>query len=152
MSPLNRIQFVTKLDTKSNSNMQSLWLEIWVDEQMLTDFTTYAVDLEALAKSVRQEGQFYILTCTCGAPGCAGIFRGIAVFHLPGLIQWAITLPRPSRTLVFERTSYSKALQSAIEQAQHLLAQAAHQNTPMPEVVPMQNEQFIRQFSRVNAP
>lgn len=39
------------------------------------------VDLNQLQSSLDRNGTFHIWTCSCGAPGCAGLFNGVHVTH-----------------------------------------------------------------------
>lgn len=39
------------------------------------------VDLDQLESSLTENGTFFIWTCSCGAPGCAGLFDGVLVAH-----------------------------------------------------------------------
>ncbi|MCC5652842.1 hypothetical protein LC609_24160 [Nostoc sp. XA013] len=111
--------------------------------QRLTDFTYYAVDLEELIQSIDRDGQFYIITCWCGVPGCAGVTKGVDVLHNQDLIRWTVTQPAPSRTLTFEQKMYETAIRTAVMQGKKLIAQAKYSSNQNLEVVPMQNEGLI---------
>lgn len=39
------------------------------------------IDLNQLRSSLDENGNFFIWTCSCGSPGCAGLFNGIHVIH-----------------------------------------------------------------------
>jgi len=56
-----------------------------------------SVDLRALAKSSQCSGEFDIFTCGCGIAGCAGIFEGIRVEHLPEAVVWDFKEPLSER-------------------------------------------------------
>lgn len=60
------------------------------DEEFAKDFV---VDLFALAKSCQLSGEFFIATCSCGEPGCAGIDEGIKVTHFYDSILWQVPEP-----------------------------------------------------------
>ncbi len=46
------------------------------------------VDLIQLRASLKENGKFFIWTCSCGAPGCAGRFEGVQVSHSDGITTW----------------------------------------------------------------
>jgi hypothetical protein len=46
------------------------------------------VDLIQLRSSLNENGTFFIWTCSCGAPGCAGRFEGVQVSHSDGMTTW----------------------------------------------------------------
>lgn len=46
------------------------------------------VDLLHLRSSLDENGTFFIWTCSCGAPGCAGLFEGVRVTHSDGVTSW----------------------------------------------------------------
>jgi hypothetical protein len=91
---------------------RSLQTEIRVDNHLLYDFTSrwLQVDLFELAQSLDQEGEYFIITCWCGNPGCAGIHRGIDIYYNDGKVFWVIYEPAPARTLVFDEQAYRKSV------------------------------------------
>ena len=142
MGSVNQLEIVCTLRASSDSDTQYLFTEIFVDGQIFTDFTYYAVDWEALVQSINKDGQFYIITCWCGVPGFAGIVRGINVLHEQGLVYWLITQPRPSRTLIFEPRMYENAIGEVVKRGQQLFASVKQSNQEL-GVVPMQNEKLL---------
>jgi hypothetical protein len=48
----------------------------------------HSLDLTSLVKSCQWSGPLDIFTCSCGEPGCAGIFQGIEVRHAHSAITW----------------------------------------------------------------
>lgn len=53
----------------------------------------HQLDLTSLVKSCQWTGELDIFTCSCGAPGCAGIFQGIEVGHTRDAISWKCPKP-----------------------------------------------------------
>ena len=51
------------------------------------------LDLTALVKSCQWSGPLDIFTCSCGEPGCAGIFQEIEVNHAHDAITWKCPNP-----------------------------------------------------------
>ena len=46
------------------------------------------VDLNQLQNSIEENGTYFIWTCSCGAPGCAGRFHGVQVAHSNDETTW----------------------------------------------------------------
>ncbi|HLP11648.1 MAG TPA: hypothetical protein VK177_06905 [Flavobacteriales bacterium] len=46
------------------------------------------VDFDVFVKSLDVEGEFFIFSCTCGIPECAGWIKGIDVRHEGNIISW----------------------------------------------------------------
>ncbi|MHB9022678.1 MAG: hypothetical protein ACYC7E_00675 [Armatimonadota bacterium] len=89
--------------------------ELIVDGTVLND--EYAIDYVELVTSCFKPGEYYILTCSCGEPGCAGLFSPIKVIHEADNICWEIAEPTPSIRYIFERQQYIVSIQSALEYA-----------------------------------
>jgi hypothetical protein len=102
----------------------SLQTEIRVDDHLLYDFARYwlGVDLCELARSRRWDGEYYIITCSCGEAGCAGIWRGVDVFRDGDRVYWVIYEPGPERTFVFDEKAYRRAVETALREFRDLCA------------------------------
>lgn len=96
------------------------------------------IDLRQLAKSCQLSGEFFIVTCGCGEPGCAGIEDGIRVSHFTDRICWIVPEPisvsnltdeeyklhRSKPTFLqytFDPASYLSAVQAGIREAKSML-------------------------------
>ena len=93
---------------KAASN--SVWIEARIgidDEHCVYD---YPVDLIELVDSLVRPGEFFVLTCQCGEPGCTGLFTGILVTHGTGRVRWTVVEPAPRRTLCFDRRQMVEAI------------------------------------------
>jgi len=71
---MDDIKIMVKTIVNDNGD-EFLSAEIMVDEILLTD--KYLVDYKELIRSVRKDGEYFILTCSCGVSPCAGIYKGI---------------------------------------------------------------------------
>ncbi len=97
-----------------------------------------SIDLRQLAKSCQLSGEFYVVTCGCGEPGCAGIWDGIQVSHFPDRICWEVPelisvgnlneeeyarhrINRTFRQYAFNPASYLAAVQAGLREAKHML-------------------------------
>ncbi len=98
---------------------------IWIDQDLLYDFTSrgLGVDLFELAQSLDQEGERLIITCSCGHAGCAGIHRGVDVYHGDGTVYWVIYEPAPARTVVFDEQAYRQAVEMGLAEFRQLGAE-----------------------------
>ncbi|WP_420264706.1 hypothetical protein [Candidatus Magnetominusculus dajiuhuensis] len=90
-----RIEYrVVKDDTSSKKHMVP---SLWINNECLTD--GFTLDMRGLVASVKGNGQYDILTCSCGEPICAGISEGIIVLHHRDyeakFVRWLI--PHPIR-------------------------------------------------------
>ena len=108
----NRLMVITQPGKKGHS----LDTEIRVDNRALYDFTGLwlGVDLCELGRSSRWDGEYFIITCSCGIAGCAGIHRGVDVYRDDGRIYWVIYEPGPERTFVFDEQAYRRAVETAL--------------------------------------
>jgi hypothetical protein len=101
---------------------RSLQTEIRVDNHLLYDFTRFwlGVDLCELGRSLRWDGEYYIITCSCGEAGCAGIRRGVDVYREGNKVYWVIYEPGPERTFIFDEQAYHKAVDTALAEFRDL--------------------------------
>jgi hypothetical protein len=121
---VNRIKVRTKVSREGEYKFggtyvdRSLRTEILVDDELLLDFEGLwlAVDLGQLALSLQGDGEFFIITCTCGVAGCAGLTRGVQVVHDGKNVHWVVRQPGPARTLVFDGEAYAEAIKQGLAQ------------------------------------
>ena len=86
--------------------------EILVDGEVIS--TDYTIDFSLLAMSAQASGSFFLLTCSCGAESCIGLYEGdeIKVTHTDSTIKWDVAEPEPApeRTFVFDKKQYIAAI------------------------------------------
>lgn len=107
---------------------------LWVNDECISEGVT--VDLRELVASMEKSGQYDILTCSCGEPGCAGIWEGVVVIHWPEAIRWLIPEPivkplEPDdeeekrifrfKERCFRKPDYCAAITSALAEAKSLI-------------------------------
>ncbi|MBN1318987.1 MAG: hypothetical protein JXA42_26125 [Anaerolineales bacterium] len=139
---MNQLDVRLKAHHDNIDAIDHLVVEIKIDRELMVDFDYYATDYGQLLKSIDQDGEFYILTCWCGFPGCAGIKRGIEVRHEGDVVYWRVLNPRPERRFVFRREAYQQAIRCAIEQGNRLIAYLVSSYSRPLSLVPGQNSQF----------
>jgi hypothetical protein len=59
-----------------------------------------------LMESAMGSGRYPIFTCSCGEPGCAGVFRDVLVIHEGERVLWKAWYARGRKIYVFNRTQY----------------------------------------------
>jgi hypothetical protein len=143
---MNRLKVRTRVSREGEYKFggtyidRSLWTEILVDDELLLDFEglVLAVDLGQLALSLQGDGEFVIITCTCGVAGCAGLTRGIEVTHDGKNVHWVVREPGPTRTFVFDGEAYAGAIKQGLAQFEQRCVEH-----PGMEPVPRQNRYLL---------
>lgn len=71
----------------------------------------FYLNSDALINTLKNSGRFFIFTCDCGDPGCAGWFKGILVDKTEDSITWMIDekIPLPTK-LLFSRKQYTELI------------------------------------------
>jgi hypothetical protein len=93
-----------------------VWVELLVDDEPLLEyFQHYAIDLQSLVSSQYSPGDYFIITCTCGLPQCAGITKPIVVTHDGEIIQWVVKSIHPVETYQFDRIQYQTAIERGLK-------------------------------------
>ena len=89
---------------------------LFVDEVLQNE--KYAISYWDLARSAKEAGNFFILTCGCGVPECARLDDPIAVVHDGNTISWRVTDPEPKRQFSFDRDKYKAEVLRFLREAQ----------------------------------
>lgn len=77
--------------------------------------------MRSVVESFFTPGDYYLLTCSCGEPGCAGLSEPFHVAHLEdGIIYWHFVQPEPEGEAYF---SSGQAIHSLLS---GLLIASAH--------------------------
>src|SRR5436309_11804523 len=101
----------------------NLTIEARIDGAPLLDLKKYSVGaVWGLYPSTTRSGGFFIITCTCGDPGCGGIWNPVTVEHGPGVVNWRITEPAPVREFQFEKDAYVNEVTVPLREAKRLFA------------------------------
>jgi len=88
---MNTLEISSRLDYDQDDKCSYIVSTISVDGADLSN--GFTMDWEALAESCRKPGEYFILTCSCGDNGCAGIDRGIIVLHQKETVKWLVPDP-----------------------------------------------------------
>jgi len=91
--------------------------EVVVDGEIINN--DYSINYSLLVKSAQEGGDFFILTCSCGDEGCAGLWEGdeFKVTHTDSTIKWHITKPEPERVFTFDKKQYITAIADLFNEA-----------------------------------
>lgn len=146
----NEISF--RFQTYIENKKSFIATELLVDGRPLVNFDAYALDWHVLVDSCgTREGEHFIITCTCGVTGCAGIRDGILIRDDGFTIYWTVRSFQPVQRFRFERESYRSEIVRAFKviQAQyaenpdrlryyeHYIVQRYFPNlAPAPELLP----------------
>jgi len=85
------IKLISKVELFPNG--QSLHLKSSLEINERPFHTEFILDISELAKSCQSSGEFFIFTCGCGYPACAGIFDGFQIEHLTEAVVWRFNEP-----------------------------------------------------------
>lgn len=79
-----------------------LGCELLVDDVPVAGREAAAISVSQLEASGRGDGDFWILTCSCGEPGCAGLMSPIRVRYAGASVTWEedASEPRSARRFV----------------------------------------------------
>lgn len=110
----NELQLRSYLDTEE-PNESVLRVALMIDGEAFVDPQQYAIDLQALVSSQYSPKEYYIITCTCGDAGCAGIWKGIQVLHDAVSVHWVVHSFHPTTAFRFEHEAYQKAIERGLK-------------------------------------
>ena len=116
--------------------------EAHVDGVSLANPKQYSIALSDLRASADAPGSYFLITCSCGDAGCAGIESPVKVMHETGTVTWEIVEPKPERAFKFEESAY----RATVREASSLLAErtAALAGSSMKRIVaPLGEEDFF---------
>lgn len=119
---MNQLEVKSRIDSPPD-DVELIVTEMLVDGRPLTDFRgrSLSVDLFALERSIRQSGEFFIVTCLCGVPACAGIKQGIQVRHSETNTHWIVRGLGETQTFYFDGQEYEVAIRRGIRHLQQMM-------------------------------
>jgi hypothetical protein len=107
-----RFEYIVKNLKRANPRSVRRSVMLRIDGEVLN--VGYCLDETELRRSFESPGEYWFLTCSCGEPGCAGLFTPFQVEHLEdGIIHWHVTDPGPERDFYFSRDQAVRELQKA---------------------------------------
>jgi hypothetical protein len=74
---MDKIKLVPQLENNTEKKGYELRFRLMINGEVY--YGVGDVDLRQFQASMRQDGNYFIMTCDCGFPGCAGYDKGIRV-------------------------------------------------------------------------
>lgn len=147
---------ILELQIHQNSDQQgwlALELDLLVDGYPLEQFGghAYGVDLSEYEKSLHADGEFFIISCSCGFARCAGILQGVQVRHEGSLVYWHIPEPEPERWFVFSVQNYEAAYQAVVARGNALIDQFIPSEEVQLEIVAWPSERVFHPIPHLNS-
>jgi hypothetical protein len=131
---MNRLRIKSRILSSAPEEAEEdvIVTEVFVDGKLLIDFesNTLATDLLSLERSIHQDGEFFIVTCTCGIPGCAGIREGIRVTRIDRNVHWVVRGVGRTQTFYFDPKEYESAIEQGIKHLSQMVARCRLQVLP----------------------
>jgi mannose-6-phosphate isomerase class I len=115
---MNQVSLIVE-GVASEFGKRDVNLRILIDDIELEDFDYYALDLQCLKESTITEGKYFLITCTCGEPECAGIMEPVEIKHGENVFVWNFTEPF-ERELTLSKAQLMKQVQRAEEKLNRL--------------------------------
>jgi hypothetical protein len=131
LDQLNQLTIEFEVESQTNGD-RYLIAELFVDGCPIVDFKRYSLDLRAFNESLKGNGEYFLIACECGDPGCAGITRGVEVKHDGRLLRVHLSEPQPEQNLVFDLESCRTVLSTAVSRAKRLIAESTSPITIWP--------------------
>lgn len=79
----------------------------------------YSFDLGELLSSAQVPGNYFIVTCSCGIPECAGIYEPVRVTHTKDDYVWFLVEP-VAGTISIPKDDLNKELKRVLSEAEQL--------------------------------
>jgi hypothetical protein len=88
-----------------------------------------ATSLHGLHELRQEHSGAFVLTCTCGVPGCAGYTKGFRAAFTEETVTWVDN--DGSRSWTFEREPYERELDLSFRRANELVTEAKARGVPL---------------------
>lgn len=142
---INKLNFQIsyKDSTWDKTTTRHIILKIMIDN---IEYSSWGYSFTSLFDSISKDGEYYIFTCSCGTPGCAGIFNGVIVIHEENHIIWKVPDPISIdtddenyneddevkyKTYTFDKNQYAGSIISAIEKIKEYIRTCPHPRIQM---------------------
>jgi hypothetical protein len=109
---LDTVQFNVKFGFLDDFGANQLTIEASINQAVVAPFPDFAIDVLELLNSASLPGEYFIWTCTCGIPECAGVESGVQVSFTPTGVNWnCLDSPFEEPTIFhFDRVAYVAAV------------------------------------------
>lgn len=92
MNTLSITLIETAPATSGGHHHPEISFDLRIDEEPHPGFAGLSIDPGAFVES-HDDGEFFVATCGCGVPDCAGVFDGVTVIHDATHVHWKIPEP-----------------------------------------------------------
>lgn len=140
---MNELEFQLIAHHFENDPLGYLVVEAQVDKQPIANFDECAVDLHQFEQSLDKDGEFFIITCWCGDPGCANIEHGIFVKHDANRVKWETQIEGRTELYEFDKEAYTAVQKNLQMQAHELVDYLKMANDGELTIVPIRNRKFF---------
>ncbi len=114
---LNTI-YIELVVTASQQSQQDIYMHGYIEIRVHAEKPyeeNDIVDYNVLKDSLKQDGTYFIFTCSCGIPECGGRIKGIQVKSKNGIVEW-VDLDF-NKTWRFEKKHMLKQLETVKKEA-----------------------------------
>ena len=134
----NRLELKLRAQNWTADGTVGTNIDVLIDEAPLADYGNYATNLLSLVPSVDYDGDFFMVVCTCGDAGCAGIVNPITVTHQSGRVDWHVPEPEPVRDFSFDEDQYRVEIVRLVDEGTLLASDGK-----LTDAIPENNQQFL---------
>jgi len=123
---MDEIIVTAKIRKDTRDAKPYLCVEVEIGNYLLVNYEQgdLGVDLVELVRTLDTDGEFLIITCSCGDAGCAGISKGIHVIREKTALHWLVQNRgkgvEPAKRFTFDAEAYNTALKRGIIQFMQL--------------------------------
>jgi hypothetical protein len=108
----------------SEDRQTSIEAKLYIDRKLIADSEKewLTIDLLELEKTIKSDGEYFIITCICGNPDCAGITQVIKVWRDTTTIHWKDFSHYPEKQYYrFDFEDYKHQINNALKQLSKLI-------------------------------
>jgi hypothetical protein len=110
---MDKLSIISRI--REEEQISTLRIEVWINNKPLVDYEedVLGIGKVELFPTSKRDGEFFITTCICGCPGCAGIYKGVQVSRDQKQIHWRIPASKkvPEQSYTFDLQSYLEELE-----------------------------------------
>ena len=107
------IEYYLKLNGNKINHLEFDYSSLFVDR---ANITIEHIDFIQLFGSTKYSDEYFIFTCGCGIPECAGIYRGVIVVHDDSKILWKIFFKDDTyKIYIFNKAQYINEIVTKIK-------------------------------------
>ena len=142
---MNTLFVQTRIESDWDVTRPYLLSDLLIDGEPIAtlEHDGLVIDLVELAKAAERSGEFFIITCVCGEPGCVGIYEGIEATHHSDEVRWLVRGFGPDRVYTFGKEAYATSIKQGLDEFLQFLL-----DNPSIEPLPGTNEYLATYLSR----